>query len=478
MTRLLGSLLRPARASALVFGLALVVRLAIVAWAARRFPPADDGHFYDVVAERIAHGLGYTWAWPDGAVTYAAHYPVGYPAALGVAYALFGSSPPVAMVLNALIGAAGALAVHRLALRGSAAPLALAAGILAALSPSLVFYTPALMTEGVTAALLALLGWLSVALRARPRRSGLLLLGIGCGALVLVRPQALLLAPLFGAIASSSSGWPRWRAAAWVAVLAVGVCLPWTLRNCERLDRCAFVSANGGWNLFIGSADKATGAWVSIDELGVPAECREVFGEADKDHCFGKAGLRNVLGRPWHFLSLVPAKLRNTFDWSGAPGHYLSASNSSAFGPAAALTLGVIEVVTLRLTLLAALVALARASGPRLRWRRALLALVLPALFGGPWLLHGYAWLAYLALPVLVLLLGRAAWQWPNALLAAGVVAATAATHALFFGAGRYGLVCVLLLIPLAVQAFTRTPFALPASGQLAIDGSGGAPRF
>ena len=66
-----------------VFGAALVLRAFVAAYGAGRFPPADDGGFYHVVAQRIALGLGYTWLWPDGAVTYAAHYPVGYPALLG-----------------------------------------------------------------------------------------------------------------------------------------------------------------------------------------------------------------------------------------------------------------------------------------------------------------------------------------------------------------------------------------------------------
>jgi 4-amino-4-deoxy-L-arabinose transferase-like glycosyltransferase len=437
-----------------IAGLALLVRVAIVGWAAGRFPPTDDGHFYDVVADRIARGLGYTWAWPDGAVTYAAHYPVGYPALIGLAYALFGSRPVVAMMLNAVIGALGVAAVYGLATQTGKRELALLAGLLAALQPSLVFYTPALMTEGITAAILALLAWLSVATRARESRLGIALLGIGAGALVLIRPQALILAPVFGAVAAWGSHWARVRAAAVVSVVAIGVCLPWTLRNCQRLDRCAFVSANGGWNLFIGSAQKATGAWVSIDDLGVPAECRTVFGEAEKDQCFGRAGMRNVRQHPLHFLSLIPAKLRTTFDWSGAPGHYLSASNAGAFGSRAALVLGVIEVLALRLTLLAALFSVGWRSGPRQGARRVLFLLALPWLFGGPWFLMGSAWISYLMLPVLVLLLGRAAWRLPNPVFAAAVVAATALTHAVFFGAGRYGLVCVLLLIPLAVEGF------------------------
>ena len=73
-----------------IFGLALALRLLVALWGAGRFPPADDGSFYHVVATRIAHGDGYTWAWPDGVITYAAHYPVGYPALLGAGYTLMG----------------------------------------------------------------------------------------------------------------------------------------------------------------------------------------------------------------------------------------------------------------------------------------------------------------------------------------------------------------------------------------------------
>src|SRR3954470_19699637 len=87
-----------------ISALALVLRLVVVLWAKDRFPPADDGTFYHVVAQRIAHGDGYTWLWPDGAVTYAAHYPVGYPALLGLVYALFGPRPVVAMIANAVLG--------------------------------------------------------------------------------------------------------------------------------------------------------------------------------------------------------------------------------------------------------------------------------------------------------------------------------------------------------------------------------------
>src|SRR4051794_5815298 len=80
----------------------LVLRLAVAAWGCSRFPAVEDGFYYDTLGRRIAHGDGYTWLWPDGAVTYAANYPVGYPGLLGALYAVFGASALVAMCANAV----------------------------------------------------------------------------------------------------------------------------------------------------------------------------------------------------------------------------------------------------------------------------------------------------------------------------------------------------------------------------------------
>ena len=115
------------RASALVGSVALALRLLVVAWAGPRFPPTADGAYYHRIASRIAEGDGYTWLWPDGAVTYAAHYPIGYPGAVGILYAIFGAHPIVAMLLGAVLGAVSAVAVHRAAARYASRRRALAA---------------------------------------------------------------------------------------------------------------------------------------------------------------------------------------------------------------------------------------------------------------------------------------------------------------------------------------------------------------
>ena len=67
-----------------------------------------------------------------------------------------------------------------------------------------------------------------------------------------------------------------------------------------------------------------------------------------------------------------------------------------------------------------------------------------------------WAFVGWVGLVVSGMLLGRALFQSPPALLAVSTVAMTAAVHAVFFGASRYTLVCLPALGALAGTAFTR----------------------
>lgn len=410
----------------LVAAVALVARVAVLAWAGSHFPASEDGAYYAKLAARLASGAGYTWLWPDGVVTYAAHYPVGYP--LLVALGSFVAITPG--VLNAALGVAGVAGLHRVTLGLASRRAALVAGLLVALHPALLFYVPAVMTEGVTASLLGVAAWL--ALRARGSRGALIALGVTLGVTVLVRPQTLVFAPLFGLIGTSGTWRRRLRGAAVVLALSIGACLPWTARNCVRMKHCALVSVNGGWNLLIGNAPGATGHWNPID---VPAPCREVYDEAEKDACFGEQARGMMLAEPGRVLALVPKKLAATFDYVGAAPWYLHSANRLFFPWDAKVALGTFETAFVRLTLLVALFAGARLPGPR-RWRRAILAVI-----GAIFVFQTAGWVAYLCVGAELLLLGSAVVTGPPLLgLTAAVLFGTAAVHAIFFGAGRYAL--------------------------------------
>jgi 4-amino-4-deoxy-L-arabinose transferase-like glycosyltransferase len=446
----------------IVAAVALAARVAVVIWASSRFPPTADGTYYQRIAERVAQGLGYTWLWPDGVVTYAAHYPIGYPAAVGAIYAVVGPHPAAAMALNALLGALAAYAAHRLAARAASRRIAFAAGLLVALHPGLVAYTPALMTEGVVAALVAVAAGVAAWTRDRPasRFVGAALLGLVLGAATLVRPQSLVLAPLFAVIAVDEGWRRRALAAALATMVALAVCAPWTARNCVRMKRCALVSVNGGWNLLIGADEASTGAWSPIQ---VPEACREVYDEAEKDRCFGRAAQGYIAAHPLAWIALAPRKLAATFDYAGAAGWYLHASNAEAFPDRAKLALGAVETLFERVVLVLALAAAARRPEdeepqPRLHLDRLRLARLAVAAVGAVFALTLHAWIGYAALVLAALLRGRSLLRGPVLLaVTAATVAATLATHAVFFGAGRYSLVVFPLVSAAAALAFRRT---------------------
>jgi 4-amino-4-deoxy-L-arabinose transferase-like glycosyltransferase len=419
----------------IAFAVAFVARLAVAVWGAGRFPPAGDGVYYDTLAHRLAEGHGYTWLWPDGAVTNVAHYPVGYPALVALAYVVLGARPLSAMVVNALFGGAMALGVYRLAGGEGRAPLA--AALLVALHPALVPYTAAFMTEAIAASLLVI----AVALARAPSRrtwTAWLLPGLALGLATLVRPQSILFAPVLGLLGplAPASWLSRARSAVAVTAVALAVCAPWTARNCVAMNKCALVSVNGGWNLLIG-AQTESGSWQPVD---VPDACRTVWDEAAKDDCFARVARSTIASAPGSWIARAPAKVARTLDYFGAAPWYLHASNPAAFDDGAKVTLGEVETIVSSLVLLFALVAAALTEGPRRRLR---IGIALAGVALAATSVH--ASIAYLALAAVLLAFGPR-WLARAPLVfawTAAVILLTAAIHAVFFGAGRYGLVVV-----------------------------------
>lgn len=428
-----------------VFAVALFVRALIVGWARGRFPATGDGYYYDVLAHRLANGAGYTWAWPDGAVTYAAHYPVGFPALLAAGYALFGPSDTVAMGLAALFGAAAAYGVHRLVdSQGEPRWRPMAAGLAVALHPALVPYTAARMTEGLTASLLVLATVLAARARSTNGLVPALATGVVMAVATAVRPQSLVLAPVLGALSLRGDAdlVRRAKRAIVVTIVALTCIAPWTARNCLRMRRCALVSLNGGWNLLIG-ATTDTGGWQPIS---VPPACATVWDEAEKDACFEHEAIHVIVQNPRAWLERAPSKVAMTLDYFGAAPWYLNASNVAAFGARSKVWLATIETMVSRLLLLGALGACASFIGPRQKARR------VAALIGVPAALTLHAWIGYLALVVCVGFLGwRAILRMPLVVpMCAAVIVATLVVHSVFFGSGRYGLVVAPFVAALA----------------------------
>jgi hypothetical protein len=436
---------------ALLFVVALVPRLYVaVLWAGE---PVWDGHYYDFGARRIAEGAGYSddltlgghLVWHPWA-----HYPVGYSAFLALFYRLFGDGRAVAAVANALVGAALAVVTWALAGHALSTLRARAAGLLVALHPGLILYAALVMSEPLAALLTLLAFWAAVALGGR---RGLVAGAVLLGVAALVRPQALLCAPFLALVLPR--GRERLVAAAVACAVALVPVLPWTARNCEVMDGCALVSTNAGWNLAIGAFPRATGRFETLHSSD---GCRDVTGQVQQDRCWLDYGLAHIRARPWHWLSLVPAKLGYTFDHESFAVEYLHEARPEAW-PDGRRERGR-GLMTLFHRLLLAGAALGCIAFPRPRVPRvaavqgalivvagALVALAFTADTPVFWPLAVFvAVVPWLPLP------GRPPMP-PALLLPVALLATTLVTHAVFFGEDRYHVVVTPVLALMAAAA-------------------------
>jgi hypothetical protein len=180
-----------------------------------------------------------------------------------------------------------------------------------------------------------------------------------------------------------------------------------------------------------------------------------VFDEAEKDACFGRGAMETIRARPGAWISLAPGKLAGTFDYNGYAPWYLHASNPAAFPLPAKVAAAAAETVLERLALLGALAWAAQGVEEETRRRRISRRGV--AAVGAVFAVTLHAWIGYAAFVATACLRGRALPRGPVLGGAAVVVvAATMATHAVFFGLGRYATVVFPLVTALGALALGR----------------------
>lgn len=452
--RLSGFLRRDYVYTLVVALVALLPRLYVaIAWSRE---PVWDGHYYHLGAERLAEGLGYSEdALVAGHVVWRPwiHYPVGYSFVLSIFYRIFGPGLLVAPVLNALFGAGITAVAHRLGWRFTTVGRARFGAALVALHPGLIAYSPLVMTELL--ATLLLLGAGLVLLHWRGTWQGYLTAGAILGFATLVRPDSLLALPLLALMGDK----PYWkgfvRAAAAVAVAFV-IVLPWTYRNCQKLDGCALVSTNGGWNLAIGALTP-TGRFHT---LKASDGCAVVTGQVQQDDCWRKVGQAKILADPWHWLGLVPKKLEQTYNHESYAVEYLHEADPGVWTEPRRVAGR--ELLTFFHRLL--LVAAALGAVSALHWVKPPpwddavqiglgVAIMMFATFAAAREDHAFYWLPSLLPLVAILPLPGRPELGPTGRYLLGLLAATTFTHCLFFGEDRYHLVVTPVLCLFAAGA-------------------------
>ena len=272
-----------------IVALALLLRLAWLARTDTVLLPLSDPQYYHATAQNIAEGRGYSvtvdqrgFVAGDGSEGTAFWAP-GYPFALAPLYKLFGSSPGVAKVFNAIAGALTVLPVFYLGRRLRGDDAGLLAGGLFAVAPALVFWTASLFSEPLFT--LGIASTLAVAAWAGDRRSigTYFLTGIVLAATAFVRSQGLLMVVPVLVLLVRDAGWrslPRV-----VVPLAAGAALlivPWMFRNEAVMGRPYLINDNLGYNLRLAHAPYSKGTSVPPQDLwderpGISFKEREIF---------------------------------------------------------------------------------------------------------------------------------------------------------------------------------------------------------
>ncbi len=304
------------------------------------------------------------------------------------------------------------------------------------------------------ATLLLLVAGLAV-LAFRQTIRGYLVAGALLGVATLVRPESLLAVPLLLLMSRRpyARGFLYSLAALGVAFVLI---LPWTYRNCERLDGCALVSTNGGWNLAIG-AITPTGRFHT---LKASDGCPVVTGQVQQDDCWRKVGEERILQNPWRWLGLVPKKLEQTYNHESYAVEYLHEADPSVWTEPRRVAgrdfLTLFHRLLLVAAALGAVSALHWVKPPP--WDDAVqiglgVVIMMFATFAAAREEHVFYWLpALLPLVALLPLPGRPTLG-PAGRYLLGLLAATTFTHCLFFGEDRYHLVVTPVLCLFAAGA-------------------------
>jgi 4-amino-4-deoxy-L-arabinose transferase-like glycosyltransferase len=238
--------------------LGLVLRLDYAIRAPQH--PVDDARAYARISRALFEGEGYTQGREFEHLQSASNYQPGLPLLLTGIYELRGAADEEAARILLALASSVAIVFAFLIGRRLAGPTAgLLAAAATAIYPALLEYSGMLMTEPLGTALLS--GMLLLYLRAREgtRAWPWAASGAAIGALAMLRPEYLLFALVLPALALVP--WGRGRRggrrelgmAALMAACALGVVLPWTVRNYIAFERVVPISTGGGQVLYEGS---------------------------------------------------------------------------------------------------------------------------------------------------------------------------------------------------------------------------------
>lgn len=292
------------RFAMLLIVVVLLLRLLAGLLANGRVSPGD-AHAYLVIADNIASGRGYYFDEPYIGVRTLALFPPGYPVLLAAWVSIAGATTWSMLALATLTDAVAAWLLAGIGRRLGNPGAGRAAGFLYLVWPSTLFSAPLAEKEGLCVVLILILArvWIDRRKSAIGGWRGALALGLPAGVLALTQPGEAPLAALFGIALIRSIGWrgvTQFGLAG--AAVAIGVLMPWWVRNWIVFGAFVPLTTAGGISLWIGNNADATGNW-----MPQPASLRGLS-EIDYARRAGALATTWMVGHPIEFVRLTMTK--------------------------------------------------------------------------------------------------------------------------------------------------------------------------
>lgn len=317
----------------IVFG--VLIRLAaalLLGNSVESLPGIADQVSYHNLALRVMAGEGFSFGqdwWPaTKAGEPTAHWSYLYTFFLAAVYSLFGASPLVARLIQALlVGFLHPYLAYRIGSRIFGAPAGVGAAALTAFYAYFIYYSAALMTEPfyITTVLSSLYLAIILVDRAKGeaqegRQSGSLYrlvmpFAFSLGAAVLLRQLFLLVIPFIVLWIWFAGGRKTVAPVILVGLIVLAMVLPFTVYNYLRFDRFVLLNTNAGFAFYWGNHPVYGTHFEEIlpPELGTYMDLipRELFrlDEAALDQELLKRGIGFVLDDPVRYLLLSLSRI-------------------------------------------------------------------------------------------------------------------------------------------------------------------------
>jgi hypothetical protein len=230
---------------------------------------------------------------------------------MAVPYAVAGHSYRAAYFFQAFLGGLIPLLVFLIGTRLRNAAVGLLAALLSAIYPYYVYIAGTLYATQTSTILLLLVVYLAI--RTRDAKEGFtpVLQGLALGALILTRSIALLFVPIAFLWTFPKRGLVS---ALIVALVAIAVVAPWTIRNYSATGEFIPVSVGGGREFLYGVAPGATGS--SQSRTPIPEEISDELRGLPHgawDRACLQYGVEFVKDAPGRYMKLYGAKLLNLY---------------------------------------------------------------------------------------------------------------------------------------------------------------------